>query len=200
MQIPVKSLILVLSIAAGLAADKDQPFKAGPVAGYANKQTNENVTIAAKPYDTEELAKAAFGKVNPNREGVLPVLVVIRNDTGKAISLEGLRAEYITPNRTKIEATPVEDLTYLQGPNRPDYRTSPIPGQGPRVKRRKNPLAGSQMSVRALAVQMLPSGEEASGFVYFQTGHRRGSILYLTGLRDATSGRELFYFEIPLDD
>jgi hypothetical protein len=45
---------------------------------------------------------------------------------------------------------------------------------------------------------MLPPGESASGFVYFQTSHRPGSVLYITGIRDAASRRELFYFEIPL--
>jgi hypothetical protein len=35
--------------------------------------------------------------------------------------------------------------------------------------------------------------------VYFRTGHRSGSNLYVTGLREAGSGKELFFFEIPLE-
>ena len=47
---------------------------------------------------------------------------------------------------------------------------------------------------------MLPPGEQANGFFYFQTSHRRGAKIYLTGIREANSGKELFYFEIPLSE
>jgi hypothetical protein len=46
---------------------------------------------------------------------------------------------------------------------------------------------------------MLPPGDSAYGFFYFQTGHSRGTSLYISGIREAQSGKELFYFEIPLD-
>ena len=41
--------------------------------------------------------------------------------------------------------------------------------------------------------------ETASGFFYFRTPFREGSTLYLTGLREAQTGKELFYFEILLE-
>jgi hypothetical protein len=46
---------------------------------------------------------------------------------------------------------------------------------------------------------MLPTSQSASGFFYFQTGLQRGATIYLNGLREAGSGKELFYFEIPLE-
>jgi hypothetical protein len=46
---------------------------------------------------------------------------------------------------------------------------------------------------------MLPPGETASGFFYFQATHRPGATLYLTGIKEAGTQRDLFYFEIPLD-
>jgi hypothetical protein len=46
---------------------------------------------------------------------------------------------------------------------------------------------------------MLPPGESANGFFYFRTGHRNGSSFYLTGLEDAATGQDLFFFEIPID-
>jgi hypothetical protein len=46
---------------------------------------------------------------------------------------------------------------------------------------------------------MLPAGESASGCFYFQTRFRGGSTLFLSGLRQAASGKELFYFELPLE-
>ena len=46
---------------------------------------------------------------------------------------------------------------------------------------------------------MLPPGESAHGFFYFRTAHRSGASLYVTGMREASSGKDLFYFDIPLD-
>jgi hypothetical protein len=45
---------------------------------------------------------------------------------------------------------------------------------------------------------MIPPGQSAGGFFYFQTGHRSASAAYVSGIRKARSGKELFYFEIPL--
>ncbi len=47
---------------------------------------------------------------------------------------------------------------------------------------------------------MLPPGQSASGFFYFQTGFMRSSTLQISGLKDARSGEDLFYFEIPLTE
>ena len=46
---------------------------------------------------------------------------------------------------------------------------------------------------------MLPPGDTASGFFYFHTASHAGSILYVTGIEEAATGQELFFFEIPLD-
>ena len=35
---------------------------------------------------------------------------------------------------------------------------------------------------------------------YFQVEHRSGAILYVTGIEEAGSGKDLFYFELPLDE
>ncbi len=45
---------------------------------------------------------------------------------------------------------------------------------------------------------MLPAGESAHGFFYFQAIHKPGAKLYVTGLREAATNNDLFYFEIPL--
>jgi hypothetical protein len=46
---------------------------------------------------------------------------------------------------------------------------------------------------------MLPTGESASGFFYFQTEYKPGSRLYLTGVKDPASGKDYFYFEVPIE-
>jgi hypothetical protein len=192
-----KRLALFLSISAAFAADKDAPaFRAGPAAGFANRQTVSKVTIGVEPYSSGEKVKAAFGKVEPYQHGILPVLVAIRNDGDKTIRLERMQVEYVGPNRDRIEATPANEVRYLKGPRRPNVLTGPT--GAPKISKQKNPLDAWEIEGRAFAARMLPPGQEASGFFYFQTGLQRGAILYVTGLREADTGDELFYFEIPL--
>lgn len=196
----VPGLTLMMGLAAmAEAAEKEAPFAVGPAASYPTKQTNEKITIAAVAYDSDEMTKPPFGKANPNKEGVLPVLVVIRNDGPETILLDGIRVEYVAQDRTRVEATPAADLPYISGPSRPRPVYGPIPTGTPRVSRKKGPLSSIQFDVRAFAAKMLPPGQEASGFFYFQTGHRKGSLAYVTGLKQARSGKEIFYFEVPLD-
>lgn len=184
-----------ISALEGLDKDKNK-FSPGPASSFATRQTNNDVTIAAVAYDSEALASTAFGKVNPYVHGVLPVLVVIQNDSKQSIKLDRMQAQYITGDREKIEATPSRDVPYLRAPKRPNMNGTPLPGMG---GRNKNPLAAWEIDGRAFAAKILPPGESAHGFFYFQTGHARGAKLYLTGLEEAATGKELFYFEIPLD-
>jgi hypothetical protein len=46
---------------------------------------------------------------------------------------------------------------------------------------------------------MLTAGNTASGFFYFSTTLQTGATLYLSGLVEAGSGRELLFFEVPLN-
>jgi len=193
-----KRLALFLSIAAAFAADKDSAiFRPDPADRYPHKQTNASITIAADPYQTPDKQKTAFGKLDLYQHGVLPVLIVMQNDGDKAIRLDDLKVEYVGPNGNHVEATPAKDVRYLNGPDRPDVVAGPrgpVPG-----KSKKNPLNAWEVEGRAFAARMLPAGQTASGFFYFQTGLQRGATVYLNGLSEAASGKQLFYFEIPLE-
>jgi hypothetical protein len=98
-----------------------------------------------------------------------------------------------------VEATPASEVRYLRGPDRPKIVQGGPPGIGKIGRDKKNPLNAWEIEGRAFAAKMLPAGQTASGFFYFQTGLQRGATLYLSGLADASSGQELFYFEIPLE-
>jgi hypothetical protein len=191
-------VLLLESIAAAWGADKDRPkFDPAPVTSYESRQTIDKLTIAVRPYVTDEEARPAFGKNNPNKYGVLPVLVVMRNDGSQVLSLDRMRVKYITPRGEDIEATPAEELRYVLGGSRPGASPSPLP-RLPGSGRKKNPLDAWEITGRAFAARMLAPGESAHGFVYFQTGHRSQSRIYVTAIREAASGKELFFFEIPL--
>ena len=199
-----KRLALITSIVAlfapnnALPSGKDEPkFTPGSAASYPSHQTSEKITIGVQAYFNDEDTKPVFGKHNPYTYGVLPVLVVIQNDSAKTIRTDPLEAVWVGPNRDRIDATPAKDVRFLKAPSRPNLAPTPIPG-APRVTGHKNPLDNWAIEGRAFSAKMLPPGQSASGFYYFQTGYQRGSSIYLSGLREADSGRELLYFEIPL--
>ena len=201
----MKALLLLLPVlmaAAPAFADKkdEARFSPGPVASYATKQTNENVTIALKPYDTEELAHTAFGKLNPYQYGILPILVIVQNDTNETLRLDSMRVKYTDYDGSEIEATPAAEVPYaVDHPQRPSNPVAlPIPPE--LRKKHKSPLSGPEIETRAFAAKMLPAHESASGFFYFQAHHRPGASVYIKGLKQASSGKELFYFDIPLKE
>jgi hypothetical protein len=199
MSLAPKSIVLLLSIVTVFGADKEKKFEPGPIDSYPNRQTVEKLTVAAEPFDTEEKTRPAYGKLNPNQYGILPILVVMQNNSGQALTLETLRLEYILPSRQRIDATPAPDVARSQGVKRPNIYPGPLPSPIPRTTSKKSPLTAWEIEGRAFAAKMLPPGESASGFFYFQAPHRAGSVLYLTGIREASSRRELFYIEIPFE-
>lgn len=191
----------VVLLAPGLpawAADKPATFQAKAVDQYPHRQTSEGVTIAAEAFTTDDQAKTAFGKVNPWRYNILPILVVIRNDSPNAVRLEKMHLEYELPDGSRMNTIAASDVKYSQGANRPKLYTGPlgnlkVGGPG------KNPLSAPEIEIRAFAAKMLPPGETASGFFYFETDlTSAGASLYISGLENASTGKQLYYFEIPL--
>src|SRR5947209_11583873 len=110
---------ILLSISAAFAADKDKDsFHPEPASSYPTKQSQEKVTIAAVPYVNDDELRIAFGKDNPRRYGFLPVLVIIQNDSNKALRLN-LKTEYVDARGRHIDAIPASDLPYMAvGPKR----------------------------------------------------------------------------------
>src|SRR5579863_7669493 len=92
------AVMVLLSIAAALAGKlvtaDDKRFAPKPASSYPGHQTQNGITIAAVPYTREDEVKAAFGKANPYKYGVLPILLVIQNDTGKALRIN-LKTELV---------------------------------------------------------------------------------------------------------
>jgi hypothetical protein len=191
-----KRLALLMSIAAALAADKEQAFHAPAAGSMAHRQTVDQVTIGAETYVTGDKVRAAFGRLVPYDYGVLPVMVVIQNDSRETIRLDQMNAEYVGPHGNRVTATPPGDVKFARPPHRPDLGTAP---PMPIPIKKKNPLAAPEIEGRALAAQMVAPGLTASGFLYFQTQLQNGATIYLSGLTEARSGKELFYFEIPVE-
>jgi hypothetical protein len=192
----ILSIALITAISANVAeAYSDKAFRVHPAAEYAH-QTSGQVTIGAKPYGSEELIAEAFGrKTDLLKYGVLPVLVVVENKGQKTLDLRALEINLVSTDGRHVGPIAPEDIQYLRKTS-PRATVTPLPVPLPR---KKNPLSAPELTTRAFAAQMLPPGDSASGFFYFEAKPEPGDKLYVNRLRDARNGQEIMYFEFPVD-
>ncbi len=192
---------MISSIALGFAlvglsvGASDNAFRPGAASAYAHQSTQQ-VTVGAKPYDSEDLTAEAFGKkADLLRYGVLPVLVVIENKRAKSLDLSDLEVNLVAADGRHATAVNPEDIPFLG-------QKTKHPHLGPRMPvplpSKKNPLNAPEIGERAFSAKMLPPGDSASGFFYFEAKSEEGDKIYLNGLRDARTGEEILYFEFPL--
>ncbi len=126
------------------------------------------------------------------------MLVVVKNGRKSALRVSPLEVMYVVPGMGKAEALrPNEVMAAGGSPGAPKLGPSPLPIPLPR---KKNPLSAPEIEGRAFAVKMIAAGEVASGFFYFNVKHRTTAKIYLNGFVDASTNREIFYFEIPFVD
>ncbi len=193
----ILSITSAIVFGAALLARDDKRFQAGAAGDYAH-QKSENVTIGARPYNSDELVSSAFGKkIDFARYGVVPVLVVIENNRAEALDLREMQASLVAGDGRHAKAVGPEALPSLwTAGKQPSTNTprSPVP-----LPKKKNPLTSAEITIRAFSAKVLPPGDSASGFFYFEAKAEEGDKLYLNGLRDARSGQELLYFEFPLE-
>jgi len=82
--------------------------------------------IAAVPFLTDDQAHTRFRQGDPYKHGVLPVLVVFENGTGKTLRLD-LVAEFVDTDGKHIDATPAGGRDRIGGITKPPK----LPGQNP---------------------------------------------------------------------
>lgn len=158
----------------------------------------ENVTVGLDPFDTAEKAKIFV--VNYHDHDLLPILLVITNDSDQPVELTGLKAELVTADRTKLTPATSDDLYRRITHVRPSGTKYPLPfpkTKGGVDSKEMNEIESAQFKAKAVE----PRGSQA-GFLFYDVSDLpnplAGANFYLTGVRDS-SGHELMYFEIPLD-
>ena len=190
----ISSITVGVLIAALAAASSDKEFHAGAAGEYAH-QSSEQVIIGAQAYDTHELITEAFGKADLLKYGVLPVLVVIENKRKTTVDLRFMDVNLVASDGRHASPVPPENLPWLgKSPKPPTMNPIPLP----RLPKKGNPLNSPEIVIRAFAAKMLPPGDSTSGFFYFEARSEPGDKLYVNGLRETGSEREIMYFEFPL--
>ncbi len=178
------------------AFSTDELFRPGKASAYPNRQTQQGLMVAGAVYATEDQVKAPFGKVNPNHFGVLPVLLLLENSGRKSLDLRHMKVRMMSTGRQKVDPIPANEVRYRNSPNRPKMAkpTPPIPGLG----KKKNPLDSPEIESRAFAAPVLAPGDSAHGFFYFLSEPGSAASLYVTGIEETGTGKELFYIDVPL--
>jgi hypothetical protein len=181
------------------------PPKVQPATSFAAVEVhdNENVAIAAEPYDTHE--KASIFRVDYLSHGIMPVRLIVTNNGSRPISLRDARILFQTAAGDRIQTAEPEDVERLMTRNEREGSKIPMPGPIPPIKLK--PKASNKeieedfntFEYQALVVE--PHTTRA-GFLFYDVSDLdeplKGAKLHLHDLRDA-DGNELFYFEIPFD-
>ena len=160
---------------------------------------DEQVAVAADPYDTPE--KAKIFSIDFAAHGFLPVFFVVTNDGDQPISLANMEVKIITGNHSKLTPVSTDDLYRRLSNPQSSTRPSPLPlphkVKGGVSKKEMDEIESSQFAAKAVEPHTTQSG-----FLFFDIGGisspLRGANIDISGVADA-KGNELMYFEIPVD-
>lgn len=158
----------------------------------------EQVAIAADPYDNQE--KAKIFSVNFAGYGLLPVFFVVTNDGDQPVSIAKMAVTLLTANHSKL--TPIDNDDLYRRLANPHMNTRPSPLPLPNKVKGTGKKEMDEVSASQFAARAVEPHTTQSGFLFFDVGGinspLRGANIDITGITDA-KGNELMFFEIPVD-
>jgi len=186
----------------GLAAKEFSMPKVQPAASYPahDYHSKEKVTVALDPYDAAP--KTNVFVVPYHDLNMLPVLLIVTNDSDQPVELSRMKAELVTGDGDKLTPATEDDVYRRVSHPTSSGARLPLPFPTKRVKGGVNNKQFTEIDsaqFKAKAVEPLSS---QAGFLFFDVSDvknpLRGARFYLTGVRDS-SGNDLMYFEVPLE-
>jgi len=196
--------LLLGPVVVSFAHAEHAPPPAGVATSYRafDQHPAEQVAIAADPYNTPD--KASIFRFKYLQYGFMPIRIIVTNNGDKPISLIDARINLITAAGDKIPAATPEEVERRIGVKRPDggYK---LPGPLPRIGNKsgtKNKDVDEDFHTFEYAAVAVEAHTTRAGFLFYDVdglaNPLEGAKLNLRMLRNA-EGKELFYFEIPLD-
>ncbi|MBZ5523081.1 MAG: hypothetical protein LAP21_12660 [Acidobacteriia bacterium] len=201
------AILPLLLTAALFPMGDDKPFTP-PKATHAKTypavevHDDEKVSVAIDPFDMPD--KAAVFKANYKEHNILPVRIIISNDSDRTLMLTDLKVEYITVGRDKLEPATNDDLyrrlaRAVRRPDKPGVQL-PIP-----LPKKNKPAVATDVMREIDDAMFTPVPVTAhstySGFLFFDISGievpEAGAHVFLSGMK--IDGKELFYFDIPLE-
>ena len=168
-----------------------------------DEHTQEKVTIAADPYDTED--RQQIFSVDYREHELLPVLLIVTNDGDTPVTLADMKIEMMTSRRVKLVPASQQDIVRrIQKPvKRPDSpRVSPIPLPRRKMKPGVNQDTMDEIDQSMFHAMAVEPHTTRGGFVYFNVegigNPLAGAQLTVNGL-STSDGKALFFFEIPME-
>lgn len=198
----VLATLLCFVPAALHASDKTAP-PAKPAIEYpaADAHPSEHVTIAADPCDDPR--QCSFFRLQYIQHGLLPVRVVITNDSDHALSLDDARMQFITAANDKIPAATEDDINRRLSTLKNDRGTKvpiiPITVHHPVDKK----IVDDDHDFGFKSTRVQPHSTLA-GYLFYDIKELdepalKGAELYVKMIHTVDGQQELFAFSIPFD-
>lgn len=193
----VVSLSLLCLASKDFSMPKTQPAAAYPAHDY---HSAEKVTVGLDPYDAPP--KSNIFVVNYRDLDLLPILMVITNDSDEPIEISNIKPELVTADGTKLHPANEDDIyRRISHPHASGART-PLPFPTRRVKGAVNSKELAEIQTAGFKAKAVEPRSSQSGFLFFDVSDisnpLRGARFYLTDVHDS-SGNALMYFEVPLE-
>jgi hypothetical protein len=185
-------------------ASEHTPPAVQPATEFAAVEVHadEKLAIAAEPYDSKE--KMALFRVDYISHGVLPIRLIVTNNSDRPISLRDARILFVTNLGDRIQTADPEDVERLMTRKEKEGTKIPIGPVSVHTKAKASDKGIEQdfdtFEFQALVIE--PHTTRA-GFLFYDvsglTHPLQGALLNLHTIKDA-DGKELFYFEIPFEN
>jgi hypothetical protein len=179
-------------------------------AGILPHDRHDGLTIQVDSYLEPARAKEKFGKANPLEAGILPLEVIMQNDTEQPIrvKLDSIQLDVRLRNggRQDIDWLSAEETAVLiahpgGNPNSPGQRRLPVP-LGIPVGDKKAEKIAAALRPFALDSDIVPPMGKIQGFLYFNLGRDMElapkSSLYVPDLVILPSNKVMIFFDVPL--
>lgn len=195
----------VLAVPVAFAAKKEAP-PVQAASAYPARETHEkeHVTIAADPFDTR--ARGEFFRNDYAGHSILPVRLVIQNDSDAPLDLNQARIQFIAADGTKLPAATPEEL------NRRLFRFTDIKQKripGTPITYKPTPVDKKILDDDkdfSFSQTVIPPHTSANGFLFYDIKDvddppLRGAELYVKMIHSKADGKdaELFAFSVPFD-
>jgi hypothetical protein len=186
-------------------ASNHTPPPVQPATAFAAVETHadEKVSIAAEPYDTRE--KASIFRVDYLSHGVMPIRLIVTNNSDRPIYLREARILFFTAEGENIQTAEPEDVERMMTRKERESTKVPLPYPLPPVKLKpkvSNKEIEQDFNTFEYQALVVEPHSTRAGFLFYDVSGLdhplQGASLHLRKLLD-TDGNELFHFEIPFD-
>jgi hypothetical protein len=203
------TILAALSTPLAHAADKKNPLPAKPASEYPanDAHPNDHVTIAIDPCESQK--DCSFFRLPYVSHSMLPVRIIITNDSDVALSLDDVRMQFISADNDKLPAANLDDLNRRMFTFRSAQPTTipgiPIAIHHPPAIDKKIIQDDQDFAFQSTTVN---PHSTLAGYLFYDikqfdqtdTDPLKGAEIYIKMIRTADDKkRELFAFTIPFN-